>query len=72
MIAWYPKSFDAKVHLADAAGVEAPGWPVQAAGISFCTPRIVADGKSLVVSFLTQAGSLHLWDAAALRARAFP
>ncbi len=72
MIAWYPKSFEAKVHLADAAGVEAPGWPVQAAGISFCSPRIVADGESLVVSFLTQAGSLHLWDAAGAPRPGFP
>ncbi len=72
MIAWYPKSFDAKVHLADAAGVEAPGWPAQAAGISFSAPRIVADGESLVVSFLTQAGSLHLWDAAGAPRPGFP
>jgi hypothetical protein len=72
MIAWYPKSFDAKVHLADAAGVEATGWPVQAAGISFCSPRIVADGESWVVSFLTQAGTLHLWDAAGAPRPGFP
>jgi hypothetical protein len=72
MIAWYPKSFDAKVHLAEASGVEAPGWPVQAAGISFCSPRIMADGESLVVSFLTQAGTLHLWDAAGAPRPGFP
>jgi hypothetical protein len=72
MIAWYPKSFDAKVHLADASGVEAPGWPVQAAGISFCSPRIVSDGESLAVSFLTQAGTLHLWDAAGVPRPGFP
>jgi hypothetical protein len=72
MIAWYPKSFEARVHLADAAGVEAPGWPMQAAGISFCSPRIVADADSLVVSFLTQAGSLHLWDVAGAPRPGFP
>jgi len=72
LIAWYPKSFEAKVHLADAAGVEAPGWPVQAAGISFCSPRIVADADSPVVSFLTQAGTLHLWDTGGAARPGFP
>ncbi len=60
--AYYPKSFDAWVHLSDQKGVEAPGWPVQAAGISYCAPRIIDSGQSFVVTFLTQAGSLHAWD----------
>ena len=40
-IAFYPKSFDAKIHLRDVSGAEMPGWPVSASGISFCAPRFV-------------------------------
>jgi hypothetical protein len=61
-LAFYPKSFEAKIHLTDLEGTEAPGWPVQAAGISYCAPRFLQDGQSTLVTFLTQAGLLHAWD----------
>jgi hypothetical protein len=61
VLAFYPKSFDALVHLTDASGAEAAGWPVAAAGISWCAPRFVPDAGGTLVSFLTQAGSLHVW-----------
>jgi hypothetical protein len=61
VLAFYPKSFDALVHLTDTSGVEAAGWPVPAAGISWCAPRFVPDAGGTLVSFLTQAGSLHVW-----------
>jgi hypothetical protein len=70
--AFYPKSFDAWVHLSDPRGAEAPGWPVQAAGISYCAPRIMEAGQSYVVTFLTQAGSLHAWDLSGKPVAAFP
>jgi hypothetical protein len=70
--AFYPKSFDAWVHLSDLKGAEAPGWPVQAAGISYCAPRIVASGQSFVVTFLTQAGTLHVWDLSGKPVPPFP
>lgn len=71
-IAFYPKSFDAKVHLSDLTGAEAPGWPVSASGISFCSPRIVAVGSSFIVTFLTQAGMLYAWDASGTPLPSFP
>ncbi|HVO39187.1 MAG TPA: hypothetical protein VMV03_09200, partial [Spirochaetia bacterium] len=71
-IAFYPKSFDAQVHLSDLAGVEAPGWPVRASGISFCAPRIVKSGTSFIVTFLTQAGALDAWDPTGAPAPSFP
>jgi hypothetical protein len=71
-IAFYPKSFDSRVHLVDLTGAEAPGWPVQAAGISYCAPRIVASGQSSLVTFLTQAGSLHAWDISGKPLAPFP
>ncbi len=61
-LVFYPKSFDALVHLTDGQGTEAPGWPVMAAGISWGAPRLVDDGQRRLVTFLTQAGSLHLWN----------
>jgi len=70
--AFYPKSFDAWVHLSDPRGVEASGWPVQAAGISYCAPRILASGQSYVVTFLTQAGSLYEWDLSGKPVAPFP
>jgi hypothetical protein len=60
------------VHLSDLDGREAEGWPQQAAGISFCSPRIVQSGTSLLVSFLTQAGSLHLWTLSGAAVEPFP
>jgi len=69
---FYPKSFDARVHLTDAAGTEAPGWPVAAAGISWCAPRLVTEGAQTYVTFLTQAGSLHAWTLAGEPAPPFP
>ena len=71
-IASYPKSFDARVHLMDTSGRELPGWPVQAAGISFCSPRIVRSGDSVVVTFLTQAGVLGAWDESGVAVPSFP
>ncbi len=71
-MAFYPKSFDAHVHLTDLDGTEEPGWPVAASGISFCSPRIVATGDSVDVFFLTQAGVLHGWDATGMPLPAFP
>ena len=71
-IAFYPKSFDARVHLSDLKGTEAPGWPVRASGISFCAPVIVRTGAAFTVTFLTQAGLMHAWDQAGARSRRFP
>jgi hypothetical protein len=71
-IAYYPKSFDAQVHLSDLAGVESPGWPVRASGISFCAPRIVTSGPSFIVLFLTQAGALDAWDQSGAPVPSFP
>jgi hypothetical protein len=71
-IAFYPKSFDSRVHVTDLAGAEAPGWPVSASGISFCSPRIVALGQSFAVAFLTQAGSLYAWDPSGQALPSFP
>ncbi len=71
-MAFYPKSFDAHVHLTDLDGTEEPGWPVAASGISFCSPRIVATGDSLDVFFLTQAGALDGWDATGAPLPSFP
>lgn len=70
--AFYPKSFDAWVHLSDLKGAEVPGWPVRAAGISYCAPRIIVSGQSHVVTFLTQAGSLHAWDLSGKAVPPFP
>ena len=71
-IAFYPKSFDTKIHLRDLAGAEAPGWPVAASGISFCAPRLVPTGATFRVAFLTQAGLLYAWDQAGIPAPPFP
>jgi hypothetical protein len=71
-MAFYPRSFDARVYLSDPSGVEAPGWPVRASGISSCSPRIVAVGQSFIIAFLTQAGVLHAWDLAGNEAARFP
>jgi hypothetical protein len=71
-LAFYPKSFDSKVYLSDLAGDNAPGWPVSATGISFCSPRIVALGQSYVVTFLTQAGFLYAWDLTGAVLPSFP
>jgi hypothetical protein len=71
-ITFYPKSFDARVHLTDLAGTEAPGWPVLVSGISFCAPQFVDDGGSRLVTFLTQAGSLYAWDLKGTPVAPFP
>ncbi len=71
-LAFYPKSFEARVHLTDLLGAEAPGWPAQASGISFCAPRFLQDGQSTLVTFLTQAGFLHAWDLAGKQVTWFP
>jgi hypothetical protein len=71
-IAFYPKSFEPRVHLSDLIGTEAPGWPVQTAGISYCAPRISASGQTYVVTFLTQAGALYAWDLYGKPVPAFP
>ena len=71
-MAFYPKSFDARVHLSDLAGVDLPGWPAQAAGISLGAPRIIGEGSGMKVAFLTQAGTLHLWDESGLPVPPFP
>jgi hypothetical protein len=69
---FYPKSFDAMIHLTDLDGNESPGWPAQASGISFCAPRLVQDGQSTLVSFLTQAGALHVWSLSGSQMPGFP
>jgi hypothetical protein len=71
-LVFYPKSFDARIHLTDLEGTDAPGWPVQASGISFCAPRFVRAGESVLVTFLTQAGLLHAWDLAGNQLQWFP
>jgi hypothetical protein len=71
-MAFYPKSFDARIFLTDLAGVDAPGWPVQVSGISLAAPRIVADGQLTRVCFLTQAGRLYLWDSSGSLLPPFP
>jgi hypothetical protein len=71
-MAFYPKSFDARVHLSDLAGVDLPGWPAQAAGISLGAPRILGEGPGMRVAFLTQAGILHLWDESGRPVPPFP
>jgi hypothetical protein len=71
-LAFYPRSFDARVHLSDRSGTEAPGWPVKASGISSCSPRIVGVGQSFRVMFLTQAGVLHAWDLSGAETPPFP
>ncbi len=72
VLAYYPKSFDSRVHLAAADGTEEQGWPVEASGISFCSPRLVEQGKSVVVTFMTQAGTLHAWDSGGQPLPGFP
>jgi hypothetical protein len=71
-LVFYPKSFDARIHLTDMEGTEAPGWPVQASGISFCAPRFLRAGESVLITFLTQAGLLHAWDLAGNQLQWFP
>jgi hypothetical protein len=71
-LAFYPKSFESRIHLTDLQGAEAAGWPVQASGISFCAPRFVRAGPSVLVTFLTQAGLLHAWDLAGGQVPWFP
>ncbi len=71
-LVFYPKSFDARIHLTDLQGTEAPGWPVQASGISFCAPRFLQSGQSTLVTFLTQAGLLHAWDLSGNQVQWFP
>ena len=71
-MAFCPRSFDARVYLSDAQGAAVPGWPVKASGISSCSPRIVALGPSLRVTFLTQAGVLHAWDLSGNETAPFP
>jgi hypothetical protein len=72
VLAYYPRSFDSKVHLAAADGAEKEGWPVDASGISSSSPRLVADGESFVVTFMTQAGTLHAWDLSGRPMTGFP
>jgi hypothetical protein len=71
-LAFYPKSFEARVHLTDLQGTEAPGWPVQASGISLCAPRFLQEGQTTLVTFLTQAGFLHAWDLTGTQVQWFP
>jgi hypothetical protein len=71
-LAFYPKSFESRIHLTDLLGAEAAGWPVQASGISFCAPRLLQNGQSTLVTFLTQAGLLHAWDLAGNQMPWFP
>lgn len=71
-IVFYPKSFDARIHLRDVSGAEAPGWPVSASGISFCAPRFVPVGSAFRVTFLTQAGLLYAWDPSGAAVTQFP
>jgi hypothetical protein len=71
-LAFYPKSFEARVHLTDLQGTEAPGWPAQASGISLCAPRFLQDGPTTLVTFLTQAGFLHAWDLSGAQVQWFP
>jgi len=71
-LVFYPKSFEARIHLTDLQGTEAPGWPVQASGISFCAPRFLQSGQSTLVTFLTQAGFLHAWDLSGSQVQWFP
>ena len=71
-LVFYPKSFESRIHLTDLQGTEAPGWPVQASGISFCAPRFLQAGQSTLVTFLTQAGFLHAWDLAGNQLPWFP
>jgi hypothetical protein len=71
-LAFYPRSFESKVHLSDLAGAEADGWPVDAAGISSCGPLIVHFGDTSLVTFMTQAGSLHAWDLSGRPSTGFP
>jgi hypothetical protein len=72
VLAYYPKSFDSKVHLATMGGTEKEGWPADASGISFCSPRLVSHGDSYAVTFMTQAGMLHAWDLSGQPVQGFP
>ena len=58
--ALYAKSFDGRLHLLDAQGKEAAGWPVQIEGIGYGSPFFVRAAQGLAVGFLTQAGKLVL------------
>jgi len=71
-ITFYPKSFDARIHVRDLSGVEADGWPVSVTGISLGAPRFVPSGATFRVVFLTQAGVLSAWDASGTVASGFP
>jgi hypothetical protein len=71
-MAFYPKSFESRVHLSDLEGREVPGWPVEASGISFCSPRIVPFQGSDRVTFMTQAGLLYAWTLSGEAVSPFP
>ncbi|HUJ73583.1 MAG TPA: hypothetical protein VL359_01945, partial [bacterium] len=71
-ITFYPKSFDARIHVRDLSGAEADGWPVSVTGISLSAPRFVPSGTTFRVVFLTQAGVLSAWDPPGSMASGFP
>jgi hypothetical protein len=57
----YPKSFGASLHLFDAGGAEAPGWPVPVDQIAFGSPFFTPWEDSFLIGFLSQAGDLTFY-----------
>jgi hypothetical protein len=72
-LAFYPKSFENSVWLADIEGNVKNGWPQEVDGISFCSPLLFKDSSNrILIAFLTQGGQLNLWNTTGQSSKGMP
>lgn len=73
ILAFYPKSFDGEVYLANTQGQILKGWPKQAGGLAMAGPSLTKNATGrILAAFLTQDGRLWVWDQAGNPLYAFP
>ncbi|MDR1211508.1 MAG: VCBS repeat-containing protein [Spirochaetaceae bacterium] len=70
-IAAYPKSFFGDLWLFNREGAY-PAWPVSVSGIAFGSPLVFAWNNQVCVAFITQAGSLYVFNEAGAALEGFP
>ncbi|HOJ64672.1 MAG TPA: hypothetical protein PLE45_09650 [Spirochaetota bacterium] len=58
----YPKSFSGTILGLDKNGNDIKGWPQEAGGIGVGSPVIANFGSEKVIIFITQSGSLKVWN----------